>query len=279
MKFRAWFLCAAVLQVLPVSADQAGSGKDVPAKHEAVYWKDRPKQFLIDPQGLLAREDSQELIKFLNYHSSDSAIDLVVFLFEGDQRLPEGSATEEAVGRWYGKGKPTVVLQYFMGQPKRARWFMSPALAEVMTPEEQAYALRALVEQAETDVSPGEQLEKFLIHLSIRIGRIERKMRHSPEADGELLGHAEPVVAEAAPPRSRREEILAMAKPYLLPAVGGVFGLVLLVLLRIYFKRRARYEFPDLEVEPRLGGRHAAGIGAVLSFAQATVSPNAQKGH
>jgi hypothetical protein len=47
--------------------------------------------------------------------------------------------------------------------------------------------------------------------------------------------------------------------------------------MNFWLQRRARYRFPDFEVEPRLGGAHAAGVGAVISFASASVPPASQR--
>jgi len=42
-------------------------------------------------------------------------------------------------------------------------------------------------------------------------------------------------------------------------------------------RRRVRYRLPVMDVEPRLGGDYAAGVGAVISFASATVSLASQR--
>jgi hypothetical protein len=42
-------------------------------------------------------------------------------------------------------------------------------------------------------------------------------------------------------------------------------------------RHRARFRFPSFDVPPRLGGSHAAGIGAVISFGSTTQSPSSQR--
>jgi beta-galactosidase GanA len=60
--------------------------------------------------------------------------------------------------------------------------------------------------------------------------------------------------------------------------IGAMIGTLFAgVLLLSWIRRRARYHFPDFEVEPRLEGAHAAGIGAVISFASAAIPPASQK--
>ena len=58
---------------------------------------------------------------------------------------------------------------------------------------------------------------------------------------------------------------------------GEIPGLLVALAMGSWFRHRARYRFPDFEVEPRLGGSHAAGVGAVISFASAAVPPASQR--
>jgi hypothetical protein len=44
-----------------------------------------------------------------------------------------------------------------------------------------------------------------------------------------------------------------------------------------FARRRARYRFPEFEVASRLGGAHAAGVGAVIGFGSTTQSPSSQQ--
>jgi hypothetical protein len=73
------------------------------------------------------------------------------------------------------------------------------------------------------------------------------------------------------------QPLIEVANPYIVPA--GTAGGILLagLIMSAWMKRRARYHFPEFEVEPRLGGSHAAGVGAVISFASASVPPASQR--
>jgi hypothetical protein len=69
----------------------------------------------------------------------------------------------------------------------------------------------------------------------------------------------------------------AAIQPYILPSgvlLGSLFAGGLTTTL---IRRRKRYRFPEFDVEPRLGAAHAAGVGAVISFASAAVPPAAQR--
>ena len=71
--------------------------------------------------------------------------------------------------------------------------------------------------------------------------------------------------------------LIDMATPYVVPVASAIFTIVLLCVLKAVLRRRAKYFFPEFEVEPRLGGPHAAGVGAVISFGRAAPSPAFQR--
>jgi hypothetical protein len=76
---------------------------------------------------------------------------------------------------------------------------------------------------------------------------------------------------------ARLQPFMGEARRYL-ELAAMVIGTALVALaMAAWMKRRARYRFPDFEVEPRLGGAHAAGVGAVISFASAAVPPASQR--
>lgn len=275
---------AIVLGMLVICGRAQESGEvasvPVPERFEAAYFKERPKQFLVDPQQLIHPSDAKEHLEFLNYHSSDSAIDLYVYVFAGQQKIGDAVQAEGVVGRIFAAGKPAVAVYYFMGQPERSALYFCPALAEVVSLSEQSRSLETAVEQAVHDGSPAKQLEKFMVQMSIRIYWMERMLQggaaagNGPQVLEVAPLHAKPVVGEEL---SRKDQMIAVVTPYVIPAAGALGVLVLGWLVRLRIKQRARYHFPDLGVEERLGGKHAAGIGAVISFASAASPPAAQR--
>ena len=75
----------------------------------------------------------------------------------------------------------------------------------------------------------------------------------------------------------RLRPLLESARSYTLPVGVMAATLVAACALSFWTRRRARYRFPEFEVEPRLGGAHAAGVGAVISFASAALPPASQR--
>jgi hypothetical protein len=264
----------------PAAGEITGDGtmeETIPEAHWPAYFGQRPEKYLIDPQNLLGPVEYRERLAFLNYHAGDSAIDLFVYVIGGGQAIPGEVRQEEMMERLFSGGRPSVVVLYFKGDPRRAMMLLSPSLMDVVPAAEQRRALESSVLQALKETEPARQFETFLVQMSIRLYWMERMLGvdapdHQPSAAAPLA---------EAPEKSGLREFL---RPYLeeaarhaVPAASVTGALLLGFALRFWLKRRTRILFPDFEVEPRLGGAHAAGVGAVISFASATVPPASQR--
>ncbi|WP_193211120.1 hypothetical protein [Luteolibacter marinus] len=275
-------------EALPVSPEVPGptdeeiaeaeqSSPRVAEKFLEAYFGERPAAFLVDPQQLLGTKETREREEFLKYHSGDSEIDLYVYLFDGHQEIPSEVREEEVVERFFSSGKPAVVAYYYLGAPQKTEIQVSPGLGGMVSAAEQRRALSSSVEEALEKPDAYAQLEAFCVQLSIRIYWMER-------AAG-LVGEA-PVVpvavrAKSSPAPKEVSPVVAQAKEWALrygPPAGIMAGAILIVVAGVVIaRRRMRYEFPVFEVSPRLGGSHAAGIGAVISFGSTTQSPSSQR--
>ena len=243
------------------------------------YFDSRPQAFLVDPQHLLSQVDYKDRLGFLNYHSGDSSIDLYVYLFKGDQEIPGEVREEEIVERFFSEGRPAAVVYYYMGAPQRSVLYLSPSLTDAVSAAEQRRAMESSVMQAFKDVDPSKQVEAFLVQMSIRIYWMERML-----GGGTEVGENPTAVSRAVgPPESkpsmmrRFQPQIDLVRPFEVPAAATASGLLVALLAGCWMKRRARYRFPEFDVEPRLGGSHAAGVGAVISFASAAVPPASQR--
>jgi len=252
---------------------------EVPEQYLEAYFGERPTSFLVDPQGLLSTKDERDRESFLKYHAGDSHVDLYVYLFDGHQSIPSEVREEEIVERFFSEGKPAVVVYYYLGAPQKSDIYVSPQLSDSVSAAEQRRALISSVEEALEKPDALAQFEAFCVQLSIRIYWMER-------AAGLVT---EEVAATPLPRRTKSQEpavketpeMVARAKEWGLhygPSAGIIVGAILTVAGGIAFARsRARYRFPVFEVAPRMGGAHAAGIGAVISFGSTTQSPSSQR--
>jgi len=245
----------------------------------ARYFEGKPERYLVDPQGLLGTKELQDLQAFLDYHAGDSSIDMYIYVFGGDQEIPGDVREEEVVERLYSVGKPAVVVYYYLGAPQRSEIYLSPVITDTVSAAEQRRALKSSVVQAFASVNPAEQLEAFLVQMSIRIYWMERMTEGTAAATMEAIPDGDEARAFG-----RKKEVVEAGPelPDWMGLAGGTVasvcgGLLLFWSGMMWWKSRVRFRFPEFEVEPRLGGSHAAGIGAVISFSSAAVPPARQR--
>lgn len=261
-----------------VSAEAAALKNAVPDEFRKTYFGERPDQFLIDPQKLLSPVDYRERLDFLNYHAGDSAIDLYVYVFSADQVIPSEVQMEAMIEQFFPPERPAVIVHYYYGNPQRTTLHLSSALRAVVPSGEQRRALENSVMQALNSVHAADQIEAFVVQMSIRSYWMERMLNGTSEAE------APAKLAETTKEQETKQDPFEWLRPHLekaseywIPATSLVAALLLGFGLRLWFKLRWRYRLPEFEVEPRLGGAHAAGVGAVISFASAAVPPASQR--
>lgn len=252
----------------------------IPEAYINDYFAERPQEFLVDPQGLLSSADFNNRLAFLDYHSGDSSIDLFIYVFTGDQEIPSEVRCEETIERFFSEGKPAGIVFYYLGAPQRSAFFLSSLLTDVISAPEQRRALQSSVTQAFNHTDAGEQLAAFTVQMSIRLYWMERMIQGlgvpGDGAAGDLAAgvSVSPLPEPAAAAPGWLDEFLAA---WGIPTGVGISALLLALGFGFWLERRARYRFPDFEVEPRLDGPHAAGVGAVISFASAATPPASQR--
>ena len=262
-----------------ISQDTARS-PEIPEKFLPAYFAERPKTFLVDPQGLLSAADYRDRLGFLNYHASDSSIDLFVYVVGGDQEIPSEVREEEMSERFFSEGRPAAIVYYYLGSPQRSVVYLSPSLTDAVSAAEQKRALASSVMQAFEKLNPSEQLEAFLVQMSIRIYWMERILGGATVTGDEMPMPDNRLAARNAKEIEKNEKlewVSGLATKLSLPVGVTLASLLAAFGMNSWLRRRARYHFPDFEVEPRLGGAHAAGVGAVISFASAALPPASQR--
>ncbi len=253
---------------------------EIPEKFLPTYFAERPTAFLIDPQSFLSEKDYKDRLSFLDYHASDSSIDLYVYVIGGDQEIPGSVREEEVIERFFSEGRPAAVVFYYLGMPQRSEFYLSPSITDAISSAEQQRALASSVMLAFEKLNPAEQIESFLVQMSIRIYWMERMLDGAPPSTEELPMVAKRVEISQGSHLSKNpnvQSLQVMAMRYIYPAGIALAALFLIVCINHGIRRRIVYRFPEFEVEPRLGGAHAAGVGAVISFASATVPPASQR--
>jgi hypothetical protein len=247
----------------------------IPEKFLDDYFERRPETYLVDPQRLLGKQQYQDRLEFLKYHAGDSSMDLFIYLFDGKQEIPGEVRAEELVERFFSSGRPAVVVYYFVGAPQRSVIYLSPSLTDAVSAPEQRRALESSVMEALNKSDPADQLERFGVQMSIRIYWMERMLHGGaiPLEPVELsMDHEKPKKTG-----DKTHAVLVIAQRWAVPAGGTVGGLLAVWLVLFCWRARSKYRFPALDVAPRLGASHAAGVGAVISFGSPMVPPSVQR--
>jgi hypothetical protein len=268
---------------LPTPEEVAGDAmpsNEVEEKFLAGYFAERPTSFLVDPQKLLTPTEERDRLSFLQYHASDSAIDLFVYILGGNQVIPSEVRKEEMIERLFSEGRPAAIVYYYLGAPQRSEVYLSRSIIGEIPHAEQRRALESSVIQAFEKSDAAGQLEKFLVQMSIRIYWMERLMNGEPamREAAILTDSRTPVAKDENGKLAKLAWVRALSGRVAAP-VGVLFAVLLVAAagMNRWLRMRTRYKFPDFDVEPRLGGAHAAGIGAVISFASAAVPPASQR--
>jgi hypothetical protein len=242
------------------------------------YFAKKPSQYLVDPQALITGQQRKTIEKLLSNHAADSTIDLYLFVFGGDQQLPADGKNRDFMARHFANGKPAVVLYYYLGMPAWTGLDLSPGMSKSVSASEQERSLQGSLVRAMRENGSFEQLAEYLMQFSVRTYWMERMMDEASAKPVDQTSEMEPPDLQNV---EKEEDLLELIpdqfrEPALM-AAGGLGSLAVLSALVLWLRSRARLKFPESEIEARLGGPHAAGIGAVVNFASPDVSPALQR--
>ena len=244
----------------------------------ADYFAGRPASYLVDPQGMLSMQEQKDRQKFLEYHAGDSQIDLYIYLFDEKQQVPPEGEIESIFKRHFMRGQGlSAVVYYFVGDPGRSTMVMSPEVYSVIPSTAVKGALIYAKQQAQTKSEPASQLESFSTALSIRLYWMERELAEAA-GEGHLLANQ---ADELVVVKADEEKIEVPVKESKILVLFGVlsFGVLCFGLWLAYRKaqKKKSHLFPEVNVKPLLAAPHAAGVGAVIHFGNATMPPSVQK--
>lgn len=249
------------------------------------YFGGRPAGFLVDPQGLLSMQEQADRQSFLEYHAGDSEIDLYIYLFDQKQHVPSEGDIKEVFQRNFSRGRGlTALVYYFIGAPERSLMVISPEVATAVPQTAIRGALVYAKQQAQAKSEPASQLESFSTSLSIRLYWMEQELANHAAGGGlaetaDVDANTELTIVEASE-RSENRAGAVKDEGKFWAALGAAVVVIFLGVGAVVwwrFQRRQTYLFPELEVKPLLAAPHAAGVGAVIHFGNATLPRSVQK--
>jgi len=258
------------LDEVPAMVDREASHEvGVPEMDYTPVFGKAPSALLHDVDEVLSPGATVERMEFLRHHADESLIGLQVYLFNEGANPP----VETGIERFFTDAKVAVVF-YFLGEPQRSGLYFSPPLAGFVSEAEQRRSLQSSVMQAvgKADVEP--QFEAFLTQMAIRLYWMERMIDGGIPVEPEAPAEVDLPVGETQRFRLPDFSMPENGLPWLAGGAIVLLGLPVACWARV---ARARYRFPEFKVEPRLGGRHAAGVGAVISYLSPNLPPAAQR--
>lgn len=261
--------------------------KEVPELVRQAVAKAPAAELLIDPQSLLTEVAVQDLERLLAFHSSEARIRLRIVVLERDQTLNSPGLVLAPLERRGVRQQETCIAVYPLGEPWRARFFLSQSVS-------QHCPLTGLTEMSEDCVAEAmqvseaeEQLKRFAVRLSTRLFWLEKLLPPTPAPVGSvaeasraevsglrevhpeggtpaaLLGPAEPA-ASKADLRFVRSAVIGLG--CLLAALSATWLVRTLLLWHNRRKRRRVWVLPEGDTVPRLGGAFSGGMGTFVSF-------------
>lgn len=248
--------------------------KDVTREFLAAGANALPTEYLIDPEGLVTEMHQQELTRFLEFHAHEALVKLHILILGRDQKLP-ADANLDAIGSGsLAKGAACLVV-YPLGEPWRARLFLSKAVHDHASGEFMKETARACVTESLQNSDEHDELRSFAVELSTRLFWLQKALGTSPErsAVGQPLAE---ISGDAPSAQAGGQQNTSPLVP-----VGALAGIMALgVLSRPLHRRwqqwrRLRLQnrvwlLPEVETVPRLGGAFTGGGGGTLCYAKAS---------
>ncbi len=264
-----------------------------------LYFAHAPVDFLLDPQHLLTEQKSNDLRRFLEFHSDEARFNIYVLVLGETQEIPANISLQKLHGEWFEEN-PAVLMVYHRERPGKTQLVYSSSvrssLPRSVFDRIQENCLR---EGASTENAP-DQVEKISVELSIQLywlarlmdrqSEMKKKMTVFPVQSGsgtqivDTLAVESPVVAAALKENDNNAPVIIIAAAegetnglsdikwgkMMALVIGGVL-LAGMVWGIIWWRRRDSMNgnpvlFPDCEVSHRLGGEFSGGTFVGMSF-------------
>lgn len=241
---------------------------------------------VIDPQGILGEAQTEDLSRFLAFHSENAVVEARFLLLDAEQQLPPGADLSRIASGEIARGTGCLVV-YPLGAPRRARIFLSQNVTKIVATAYLETLAAACRRDALEATDPVEQLQRFATQLSTRLFWLEQAhpaVKPEPAAVASPALETAPLapvltLSEVAPPDPvpRREHFVAsLLRQKWLPWIGvGLISLLMIAMILFMLIRRTRrlrrqtvWLLPDYDHRQpvRFGGPHCGACGATVKY-------------
>ncbi len=247
-----------------------------------LYFAHAPVDFLIDPQRLLTEQKSNDIKRFLEFHSDESDFRIFVMALGETQKIPDDIDIEELHEKWFSDS-PTVLMLYYREQPQLTQLVFNESVRGSLPKSVFDRILQnTLREGGVTELAP-DQVEKMAIELSIQLywlGRLMEYENKDDQARAAKSGIHEMVASPDAPELLREYapgifiedtgKIISLVFTLVI-VVGGLALMGLIGWGVLAWRGRENVSgqpllFPEFQISPRLGGEFSGGGFVGMSF-------------
>lgn len=248
-----------------------------------LYFAHAPVDFLVDPQRLLTEQKSNDIKRFLEFHSDESDYHIFVFVVGETQKIPDEVNLRQLHREWFSDS-PTVMMIYYREAPDMTEFVYNDSITSAL-PSSVFERIRqnCLREGAATELAP-DQVEKMAIELSIQLYWLSRLEQHESK-EAQAIAAETPI--HELPASADAPELLREYAPGIFLEESGrrfvsmVLTALLIVLVvvvvaavgwvALWWKSRDRVTgkpliFPSFDIVPRLGGEYCGGGFVSMSF-------------
>ena len=247
-----------------------------------LYFTHAPVDFLIDPQRLLTEQKSNDIKRFLEFHSDESSFRIFVMAIGETQKIPDHIDIEALHKKWFSD-EPTVLMLYYREQPQLTRLVFNESVRNSLPDSVFDRILQnTLREGGVTELAP-DHVEKMAIELSIQLYWLSKLMEHENKDDQARAANStiHELVASSDAPELIREyapgifiedtsKVISLVFT-LIVVIGGLALIGLIGWGILAWKGRENISgqpllFPDFKISPRLGGEFSGGGLVGMSF-------------
>lgn len=247
-----------------------------------LYFAYPPVDFLIDPQRLLTEQKSNDIKRFLEFHSDESNFRIYVMALGETQKIPADIDIQALHKKWFSDS-PTVLMLYYREQPQLTELVFNESVRASLPKSVFDRILQnCLREGGVTELAP-DQVEKMAIELSIQLYWLSRLMEHENKDEQSLAASssihemmaspdAPELLREYAPGIFIDDSSKVISLVFTLVVILGclaVMGLIGWIVLWWRGRENVSGEpllFPEFKISPRLGGEFCGGGFVGMSF-------------
>ena len=247
-----------------------------------IYFGFAPVDFLIDPQRLLTEQKSNDIMRFLEFHSDESEFRIFVMCLGEKQKIPDDVDLEKLHKEWFSDS-PTVMMLYYREQPQLTQLVFNESIRSSLPKSVFDRILQnCLREGGMTELAP-DQVEKMCIELSIQLYWLSKLMANETVEGKEKAATStvHELIASPDAPELLREyapgifiedtsKVLSLVFTFFV-VVGSLAVIALIGWIILLWRNREHVSgqpilFQEFSIPPRLGGEFCGGGFVGMSF-------------